>query len=88
MAEKAGVPAEVSDLDNRFADNMWARRNKLGVSRRALSDVTGISARVLEKIETGGTCRNGLRRRVTVGEAVVIARALGVKPADLLKAVA
>ena len=86
MAEKTGVPAEVSELDNRFADNMWALRNKLGVSRRALGDITGISARVLEKIETGGTCRNGLRRRVTVGEAVVIAKALGVKPGDLLKA--
>lgn len=85
MAEKAGVPAAVAMFDNAFADNMWALRVRLGLSRRDLADITGISQRVIEKIETGGTCRNGLRRRPTIGEAVVIAEALGVRPGELLK---
>jgi hypothetical protein len=70
-------------LDDRFADNLHALRVARRVSRRELSARTGIPHHSIEKIETG--CRPGPRRRASIGEAVVLAAALGVRPGELLK---
>lgn len=73
-------------FDDRFADNLRAVRTVRKVSRRELAKLTGIPSHSIEKIETGHGCgRKGLRRAVTIGEAVVLAEALGVAPGDLLK---
>jgi transcriptional regulator with XRE-family HTH domain len=72
-------------LDEVFADNLHALRTKQKVTRRQLAELTGIPWHSIEKIETGhGTGRRGLRRRVSIGEAVVLAQALGVRPGALL----
>jgi len=72
-------------LDDRFADNLHALRVARKISRRELSARTGIPHHSIEKIETGHGCRLGLRRQASIGEAVVLAAALGVRPGELLK---
>lgn len=78
---------QVEALDDRFADNLRAARETAGISRVELSRRTGMSWQSIEKIETARG-RHGLRRRVTIGEAVVLAEALGVKPGELLRGAA
>lgn len=75
----------VETLDDLFADNLRAAREERNVTRVELSRRTGISWASIEKIETYRT-PNGLRRRVTIGEAMVLAHALGMKPGELLRA--
>lgn len=83
------VRAEKADqIDERFADNLMAMRNRRRMSRRTLAELTGIPIYTLDSIETGHGCRAGVRRRVSIGEAVLLAEALGVKPGELLKDVA
>jgi transcriptional regulator with XRE-family HTH domain len=72
-------------LDDAFADNLRAMRTERGMTRRELSAETGIPYHSIEKIETGAGCRERMRRRVSIGEAVLLAEALGVKPGELLK---
>lgn len=80
-------PDRIATLDDLFADNLAAARARLGISRRVLAQRTGIPQRSIEKIETDRGCgRAGLRRKVAIGEAIVLAEALGLKPGDLLKA--
>jgi len=80
-------PERTAAIDKLFADNLYAARRKSGVSRRELSRRTGIPHLSIDKIETGhGSGQKGLRRKVSIGEAVVLAEALGLKPGDLLKA--
>jgi transcriptional regulator with XRE-family HTH domain len=83
MARTRSARPEV--LDDVFADNLRALRAEQKVTRRQLSERTGIPFHTIEKIETGHGCgREGLRRRVSIGEAVVLAEALGVRPGELL----
>lgn len=70
-------------LDDLFAANLRAAREDLGLSRRALGERSGLSKISIEKIE-GRTCQTAWRR-VSIGEAVVLAEALGVKPGELLR---
>lgn len=80
----AGTRAQA--VDNLFADNLHALRRVRGIPRRVLAERTGIPIHTIEKMETGHGCgRRGLRRRATIGEAVVLAQALGVQPGELLK---
>lgn len=80
-------PERTAALDERFADNLHAARTRLRVTRRDLAQRTGIPMPSIEKIEVyRGRSKNGVRRRVSIGEAVVLAEALGLKPGDLLKA--
>lgn len=78
----------VAALDELFADNLYAARRKLRIPRRELADLTGIPASSIEKIETGHRMGGGpgKRRKVAIGEAIVLAEALGLKPGDLLRA--
>jgi transcriptional regulator with XRE-family HTH domain len=78
-------PERIAALDDLYADNLHAARKRLGISRRELAQRTGIPFPSIEKIETGHGCPPGRRRRVAIGEAVVLAEALGLKPGDLLK---
>lgn len=77
------IPA-VEDYDDRFADNLRTARKQLGVSRMELQRRTGIAWHTIEKIESRRHAR-ALRRRVTIGEAIVLAEALGVQPGTLLR---
>lgn len=79
------MPAKVLFFDARFADGLRFRRVELGLSRRELEERTGIAARSIEKIERPV---NGHRRPVTIGEAIVLAEALDIQPAALLKGAA
>jgi len=77
----------VDAFDNRFADGMYQVRRKKGITRSQLSRITGLPVHTIEKMETGHGCgRKGLRRRATIGEAIVLAEALGMTPGDLLRA--
>jgi len=84
---RSSQPSERARIfDNRFADNLFALRTVRKVTRRELAELTGIPHYTIEKIENGHGCgRKGLRRAVTIGEAVVLAEALGVAPGELLK---
>jgi transcriptional regulator with XRE-family HTH domain len=75
----------IDAIDDRFADNLRMIRTARKISRPVLAEKTGIPRRTIEKIETGHGCPPGRRRRVTIGEAVVLAEALGVKPGELLR---
>lgn len=79
------APPAVLNLEATFADNLFDLRRRKGMSRRELQEATGISARVIEKIETGAGGWQSLRRPTSIGEAVVLAFALGVQPAQLLE---
>lgn len=80
-------PERIAALDERFADNLYATRVKLRITRRELAERTGIPMTSIEKIEVDRSHSiQGVRRRVTIGEAVALAEALGLKPGDLLKA--
>lgn len=80
----ARTVTQVEALDERFADNLRAAREAGKVSRVELSRRTGIAWYTIEKIETVRG-RHDLRRRVTIGEAIVLAEGLGVKPGALLR---
>jgi len=75
----------VEAFDDRFADNLRAAREAAGLSRVDLSRLTGIPWHAIEKIEVVRSHRSNLRRRVTIGEAVVLAEALGMTPGSLLR---
>lgn len=82
MAARRITSDAIAELDDRFADNLAIIRTRLGMSRRELAERTGISVYSIESFETD---RPGHpRRRATIGEAVVLAEALGVKPGDML----
>jgi transcriptional regulator with XRE-family HTH domain len=83
---RSRIADRIHEFDDRFADNLIARRHELGVSRSELARRAGLPSYSIEKIETGHGCGSGLRRRVTIGEAVALAEALGVQPGALLKA--
>jgi transcriptional regulator with XRE-family HTH domain len=77
----------VDGIDDVFANQLRLCREIQGVSRRELSIRSGIPYHVIEKIETGhGNGVNPIRRRASVGEAIVLAESLGLTPGDLLKA--
>lgn len=82
-AQRAAPPA-VQNMESVFADNLFDLRRARKISRRQLEEATGISARVIEKIETGAGGWQSLRRPASIGEAVILAFALGVQPAQLL----
>lgn len=84
MIKHRYVPPKVRTVDDLFADNLLVTRTMLRVSRAQLERRTGISARIIERIEVKLKGR-AARRPVTIGEVVVIAQALGVQPAELLK---
>lgn len=86
MARFVNRNAAADLLDDRFADNLRVLRRQKRISRTALAEQTGIPVHSIEKVETGHGCKPGMRRRVTVGEAVLLASALGVKPGELLAA--
>lgn len=69
--------------DDRFGDGLKAVRESLGLSRRELSERSGLPEYAIGQIETG--YGKPKRRRATVGESIVLAEALGVKPGDLLR---
>jgi transcriptional regulator with XRE-family HTH domain len=87
MGGRRHQPVErIDTLDARFSDRLYDTRRERNLSRRELSEQTGIAVHSIEKMETGhGTGRVGMRRRATIGEAIVLAEALGVKPGDLLR---
>lgn len=87
MPGQRNITAAIATLDDLFADNLGTARHRAGLSRRDLAERTGIPAYTIENIESGRGCRDNLRRRATIGEAVVLAEALGLKPGDLLRAV-
>jgi transcriptional regulator with XRE-family HTH domain len=84
-AGRSAVDPRINELDDRFADNLRAMRTKLKVSRGELALRAGIPEHSIEKVETGHGTTAGMRRRVTIGEAVALAEALGVKPGELLQ---
>lgn len=77
--------ARADRIDDLFADNLHALRMAQRVSRRELGERTGIPYHSIEKMETRHGTTRRLRRRPTIGEAVVLAEALGVKPGELLR---
>lgn len=79
------APERVTAIDDLFADNLRAVRTQLGITRRELAKRSGINERTIEKIETGSGSSQNVRRWASIGEAVVLAVALGIQPAELLK---
>lgn len=71
------LAARVEGLDARFRRNLRRARADQGVSRRILVAVSGVSDHRIRRIESGGAA--------TIGEAVAIAEALGLKPGELLR---
>lgn len=76
----------IANLDDRFAVSLHNLRRTKRMSRPELAARTGMSAAAIERIETGNGYPTG-RRRVSIGEAVVLAEALGATPGDLLRGV-
>ncbi len=74
----------VQALNDRFADNLVALRISRRMSRTTLEARSGIPEHVITKVEN---LRRGAGRRrpVSIGEAVVLAEALGVAPGELLR---
>lgn len=70
-------------LDDLFAANLRAAREEQGISRRVLGERSGLGKISIEKIEAR-TCWT-THRRVSIGEAIVLAEALDVKPGELLR---
>jgi DNA-binding Xre family transcriptional regulator len=68
---------EVVEFEKRFAFNLGRVRIAQKMSRRKLGEIAGIADHTMEHLEKG--------RRATIGEAVVLAEALGVKPGELLR---
>jgi len=63
------------DMDSTRA--LTAARERIGISQKALAEITGISTDKLSKIEHGD-------RQIKPEELVTLSFALGVAPADLL----
>lgn len=72
--------SRIQDLEARFAFNLGVERVRRGLSRRGLGVLAGMPHYTIERIEH--QYRN---RRATIGEVVVLAEALGLKPGELLK---
>jgi transcriptional regulator with XRE-family HTH domain len=75
----------IAGLDDRFAASLHNLRRAKRVSRPELAARTGMSASAIERIETGNGTTG--RRRVSIGEAVALAEALGATPGDLLRGI-
>ena len=78
------VTGTIRQIDDRFADNLYALRRSKAVTRDALAARTGIAPRTIERIERGHPSSG--RRPVSIGEALVLADALGVPVTALLRA--
>lgn len=70
-----------NELDNRFRDGLIRERTARKISYAEMGRRTGLPDWVVKDIEGRG---DKLPRSVTVGEAIVIAQALGVTPKELL----
>jgi transcriptional regulator with XRE-family HTH domain len=72
------IPAMATDIRRVMAANVRRIRAQRGLSQEALADMAGVSVRYLGSIERGSTA-------ATVVVLARLARALKVKPADLLE---
>lgn len=77
------IVEQAKAFDDRFSDGLKAARKSLAVSRRELGDRCGLPDYTIAQIETG--YGHPKRRRATIGEAIVLAEALGMKPGDLIR---
>lgn len=75
----------VSDVNCRFADRARQVRQARGVSQQYLADRCGMPARVVQQIEASRFDMRGARK-ATVGEAALLAQALGVPLTWMLRA--
>lgn len=73
-------PPEVVDFERRFSKNLAFFRVERRMTRKTLAAETGIPDHMIEKIED--LTRN---RPASIGEAIVLAQALGVQPGEMLK---
>lgn len=55
-------------------------RHNAGLSQKGLADASGVNIRQIQKIEAGEI----LTKNITLENAVRLAKALGVQPADLI----
>lgn len=83
MGRTRRIPAQAVEFDDRFSSNLRALRRSLELSQQDLADRAGMGVESIALIEVAR--RGANRRTVTIGEAVVLAQALGVQPAELLK---
>lgn len=67
----------MTEIDERFAERLRRVRRFRGLSLEDVGQATGMALNTVSKIERGN-------RRVTIGEAVAFAAALGVPLADLI----
>jgi transcriptional regulator with XRE-family HTH domain len=76
--ERAGD--RVAEVDGRFALRLAQARLDQDLSRAELARISGVGRHVIEKIE------NRIQgRRASIGEVIVLAEALGMKPGELLR---
>lgn len=77
--------SRAQEFDDRFAANLTAARKRAGLTRDQLGDRAGMSVHQVRSIEQPSP--GNARRRVSIGEAVILAAALGMQPGELLRRV-
>lgn len=75
----------VSDVNCRFADRARVVRQARGITQQHLANRVGLPARVVQQIEAGRV-HTKRARKATVGEAALLAQALGVPLEWMLRA--
>lgn len=78
------TPEHIEAVERTFGDRLAVVRLERGMTREGLALRAGLSKVTIEGIEQGRQGPLKPRRRPRLGEAVALARALGVQVAELL----
>lgn len=88
VSPSRNIPERVRAIDGAFCTQLLAHRRAAKMSRAVLARRSGISVLVIQSMEVGKSVSAGKRqprRRPSLGEAIALAEALGVKVGDLLR---